>query len=297
MNHLDLFKQYLLIDKGSSDNTIQNYERDLVRFFEFLSENQSKNLNQVTKVDIQAYMKYLKQQDLATSTIRRHQSCLRNYFKFLMREKLISHNPMVSIESPKKVQRLPRTMNQDQVERLIQAPNISVDFGLRDRAILETLYATGLRVSELTQLRLDQLHLDLGFIQTIGKGDKERLVPLGEEAIYWIQEYLEKVRSDYIRKSKQGSQSYVFLTQRGKEFTRQGIWKNIKKYTLEVGMGHGVSPHMLRHSFATHLLENGADLRMVQELLGHSDISTTQIYTHISKYRLQEVYRKNFPRA
>lgn len=296
-NYVEDFKQYLMIDKGSSSNTIQNYERDLLKFFEFLEQAQISSIQEVSSIQIQAYMKYLNDKHLSTSTIRRYLSSLRTFFKFLMREKILTNNPIVGLESPKHAKRLPKTMNINQVDALIQAPDVQRDIGLRDRSILETLYATGLRVSELTQLTLDQLHLDLGFIQTVGKGDKERLVPLGDEAIFWLSDYLENVRPSFIDPSKNRQSNFVFLTQRGNKFTRQGIWKNIKKYTREIGMDDNVSPHMLRHSFATHLLENGADLRMVQELLGHSDISTTQIYTHISKHRLQEVYRNNFPRA
>ena len=157
------------------------------------------------------------------------------------------------------------------------------------------MYASGLRVSELTHLKMNELHLELGFIQTVGKGDKERIIPIGEEALFWIKKYLEEVYPIYAKKSTDST--ILFLTQRGKQFTRQGIWKNLKKYVNLAGIDHEVSPHILRHSFATHLLENGADLRMVQELLGHSDISTTQIYTHVSKQRLQEIYRNSFPRA
>lgn len=182
------------------------------------------------------------------------------------------------------------------MEAIIQAPDTSSPHGLRDRAVIELMYATGLRVSELTHLKLADLHLDLGFIQTIGKGNKERLLPLGEPACQWLARYLDQVRPAFQAKSSQVG-SWVFLTERGKAFTRQGIWKNLKKYVRQAGVQESVSPHVLRHSFATHLLENGADLRMVQELLGHSDISTTEVYTHVSHQRLQEVYRKAFPKA
>lgn len=296
-NKLSLFKQYMLIDRGSSSNTIESYQRDILKFMTFIETRHCDSLESIDAPLLKDYLKYLNDEQLSVTTIRRHLSALRTYFKFLTREGFISVNPMITLESPKKPQRLPKSMNIDQVEQLIQSPDIQSPVGLRDRAILEVLYATGLRVSELIHLRMDQLHLDLGFIQTVGKGNKERLVPLGDEAIYWLRLYIETIRPTFIRNNRQGNEIEVFLTQRGKSFTRQGIWKNLKKYTQQIGMDENISPHMLRHSFATHLLENGADLRMVQELLGHSDISTTQIYTHVSKYRLQEVYRKNFPRA
>ena len=207
----------------------------------------------------------------------------------------MDHNPMDLIQGAKNRKHLPKTLSSKEIDRLLEAPDTETNNGIRDRAILEVMYASGLRVSELTHLKMNELHLELGFIQTVGKGDKERIIPIGEEALFWIKKYLEEVYPVYSKKSTDST--ILFLTQRGKQFTRQGIWKNLKKYVNLAGIDHEVSPHILRHSFATHLLENGADLRMVQELLGHSDISTTQIYTHVSKQRLQEIYRNSFPRA
>ncbi|MGO4927601.1 site-specific tyrosine recombinase XerD [Fundicoccus sp. Sow4_D5] len=293
---IEEFKRYLLIDQGKSENTIKSYQLDLNKFILFLEEQDLTEIIEVDQQTIQLFLAHLRQAGYANSTTSRMISSLKQFFIYLMKESMIKQNPLTLIQGPKKAQRLPKVLTMKEVEALIQAPDTSTLWGLRDRTILEVMYATGLRVTELTQLSLDELHLDLGFIQTVGKGDKERLVPLGEEAEYWLQRYLDLVRPSFALKGTTATHS-VFLTERGKQFTRQGIWKNLKKYVALANVDQDVSPHMLRHSFATHLLENGADLRMVQELLGHSDISTTQIYTHISKQRLQKVYRQYFPRA
>lgn len=290
------FKRYLLIDQGKSENTIKSYQLDLTKFIDFLEVQNIIEITEVTQQTIQLFLASLRQAGYASSTTSRMISSLKQFFIYLMKEGIIKQNPLTLIQGPKKVQRLPKVLTMKEVEALIQSPDTSTLWGLRDRTILEVMYATGLRVTELTQLSLEELHLDLGFIQTVGKGDKERLVPLGEEAEYWLKQYLNLVRPSFANKGNAPTDS-VFLTERGKPFTRQGIWKNLKKYVALANVDHDVSPHMLRHSFATHLLENGADLRMVQELLGHADISTTQIYTHISKQRLQNVYRQYFPRA
>lgn len=292
---VDEFSRYLLIDQGKSQNTIQSYGRDLRKFVDFIREEDVEEISNIDKDTIQLYLAYLSQEGYAASTTNRMISSLKNFFHYLVREQKMNHNPMELIQSAKKRKSLPKVLTSKEVERLISAPDVSTNNGIRDRAILELMYATGLRVSELTHLNRNELHLELGFIQTVGKGNKERIVPLGDEAIFWIEKYLSEVYPIYLKVSS--DTSTLFLTQRGKQFTRQGIWKNLKKYVQISGIKTDVSPHMLRHSFATHLLENGADLRMVQELLGHSDISTTQIYTHVSKHRLQEVYRQSFPRA
>lgn len=204
---------------------------------------------------------------------------------------------MQYVDTPKKTQRLPKTLSVAEVEKIIEMPDTTTSLGIRDRAILEVMYATGLRVTELISLKLDDLHLSLGLIQTVGKGDKERIIPLGDLAINWINEYLEKSRPELVYRSGNRDNPYLFLNYKGRQFSRQGIWKNLKIYVVQAGIQKDVTPHTLRHSFATHLLENGADLRVVQELLGHADISTTQIYTHITKQRMADVYKKYFPRA
>ncbi|MBG9979834.1 site-specific tyrosine recombinase XerD [Facklamia sp. DSM 111018] len=291
------FERYLLIDQGKSTNTVASYRLDIRKFLKFIHEKKIVDIQEVDYHFIQAYLADLKKQAYASSSTSRMLSTLRQFFLFLLKEGLIEQNPMQLIQGPKQEKNLPHSLTMEQVDQILNAPDLTSLIGIRDRAILEVMYATGLRVSELTQLKIADLHLDLGFIQTIGKGNKERIIPLGDEAVFWIKEYLQDVRPVFAAKKTAIQTPILFLTERGKFFTRQGIWKNLKKYVQVAGLNQSVSPHMLRHSFATHLLENGADLRMVQELLGHSDISTTQIYTHISKHRLQEVYRKNFPRA
>ncbi|MGX7168535.1 site-specific tyrosine recombinase XerD [Facklamia sp. HMSC062C11] len=296
-DYLEDFAHYLKIDQDKSDNTIQAYLRDLTIFFDYCDKSSIDQWEQVDYAFVQSYLNDLHQKNYATSSTSRMLSSLRQFFHYLLKEQIITLNPMQKVLGPKKEKHLPASLSLDQVEKILQAPDTSEYIGLRDRAILELMYATGLRVSELTHLSLRDLHLELGFIQTIGKGNKERLLPIGEEAAYWLNQYLQDVRPLFWAKKTSRHTQHVFLNQRGNPFTRQGIWKNLNKYVQIAGISMDVSPHMLRHSFATHLLENGADLRMVQELLGHSNISTTQIYTHISKHRLQEVYRDHFPRA
>lgn len=293
--YIDEFKRYLLIDQGKSQNTIDSYTLDLRKFIDFIQDHGIQELSLITKDTVQLFLVFMNQQGYAVNTTNRIVSTLRHFFQYLVREQIIELNPMTLIKSAKKRVSLPKALSSKEVEQLISSPDTSTNLGIRDRAILELMYATGLRVSELTHLKTSDLHLELGFLQTIGKGNKERIVPMGEEAAFWVSKYLDEVYPLFA-KNKPNTQS-LFLTQRGQQFTRQGIWKNLKKYVMNTGIKGDVSPHMLRHSFATHLLENGADLRLVQELLGHSDISTTQIYTHISKQRLQEVYRHSFPRA
>ena len=292
---IDDYERYLLIDQGKSQNTIQSYMRDLKKFVTFINEQELVEINNINKDTIQLYIISLNKAGYAASTTNRMISTLKNFFHYLIREQKMDHNPMNLIQGAKNRKHLPKTLSSKEIDRLLEAPDTETNNGIRDRAILEVMYASGLRVSELTHLKMNELHLELGFIQTVGKGDKERIIPIGEEALFWIKKYLEEVYPIYAKKSTDST--ILFLTQRGKQFTRQGIWKNLKKYVNLAGIDHEVSPHILRHSFATHLLENGADLRMVQELLGHSDISTTQIYTHVSKQRLQEIYRNSFPRA
>ena len=292
---IDDYERYLLIDQGKSQNTIQSYMRDLKKFVTFINEQELVEINNINKDTIQLYIISLNKAGFAASTTNRMISTLKNFFHYLIREQKMDHNPMDLIQGAKNRKHLPKTLSSKEIDRLLEAPDTETNNGIRDRAILEVMYASGLRVSELTHLKMNELHLELAFIQTVGKGDKERIIPIGEEALFWIKKYLEEVYPVYSKKSTDST--ILFLTQRGKQFTRQGIWKNLKKYVNLAGIDHEVSPHILRHSFATHLLENGADLRMVQELLGHSDISTTQIYTHVSKQRLQEIYRNSFPRA
>lgn len=296
IDQLEEFKRYLLIDKGCSENTILSYLRDLNKFNDYLVIHQQEKLTHLSQSTIQGFLKQLHLEGYATSSTRRFLSTLRQYCRFLEINGDLKENPVHKIDLPKDRPVIPETLSLQEVIRLIETPDISTPWGLRDRAILEIMYAGGLRVSELIDLPLKNLHLNLGFLQIVGKGDLERMVPIGEEAIHWTRRYLEEVRPAFASKIFTESEA-VFLTNRGKAFTRQGIWKNLKKYVQQAHIPAGVSPHVLRHSFATHLLENGADIRLVQELLGHSDISTTQIYTHVTSQRLREVYRQSFPRA
>ncbi|MGX7106858.1 site-specific tyrosine recombinase XerD [Hutsoniella sourekii] len=293
---IDDFIRYLAIDLGRSENTQTSYRNDLDRFINYLKQEEIQSIQEVKELDIQAYLIDLKANNLSAATTSRHITSLKQFFQFLLRENIIQESPMSLIQAPKNKKHLPTILNTDEIDRLLEAPDTTTNNGLRDRSIFELMYASGLRVSELISLTMDELHLQMGFIQTVGKGNKERLVPIGGEAEYWLKRYLDEVRPIYANKAANSNDS-IYLTQRGNTFTRQGIWKNLNKYVQIAGIDKKISPHILRHSFASHLLENGADLRMVQELLGHSDISTTQIYTHLTKTRLQEVYRKNFPRA
>ena len=266
------FERYLLLDMNRSANTIQSYRRDLAKFQAYLTEQEIDKVEAIDEVTVRAFLAKLSQASYAASSTSRMLSSLKQFFLFLRKEGILEINPMSLVHRPKQGRHLPKVLTAKEIEALLQAPDTSSPHGLRDRAIFELMYATGLRVTELVQLKLEDLHLELGFIQTLGKGDKERLVPLIDEAIEWLEAYLEQVRPSFLRLAGSASPREVFLTERGKAFTRQGIWKNLNKYVALAGIKQTVSPHMLRHSFATHLLENGADLRMVQELLGHVDI-------------------------
>lgn len=293
--HIDDYITYLQIERGLSENTIESYKRDLKQYRKFLKDEEKKGWNEVDRYVILSFLQFLKKQKKSANTIIRMVSSLRKFHQYLHQEKVTETNPMVHIDTPKKGQSLPKILSTKEVEKLIETPDTSTKLGLRDRAILELMYATGLRVSEMTHLKMEDLHLTMGLIQTKGKGDRERIVPIGQTAIYWLEMYLSTSRKK-LEKQDQPSE-YVFLNHRGKQLTRQGVWKNLKLMVQKAGINKSVTPHTLRHSFATHLLENGADLRVVQELLGHSDISTTQIYTHITKHRLSKVYKAYHPRA
>lgn len=288
------FKRYLLVEKGLSQNTINSYQRDINKLKVYLQQQKLTEFTQDHFV-ILNFLAALKAQKLANNTIVRLVSSLRKFYRFLLETAQISVDPMLQVDSPKRQQALPQILSQAEVTKLLDTPDTKTAIGIRDRAILEVLYATGLRVSELTHLKLDELHLSLGLIQTLGKGDKERLLPIGDVAIKWIHRYLDASRPTFLKPGQ--TAPILFLNHYGRPFTRQGIWKNLKKIVRAAGIRKDITPHTLRHSFATHLLENGADLRVVQELLGHADISTTQIYTHISQKHLREVYDRYHPRA
>ncbi|XBC45890.1 site-specific tyrosine recombinase XerD [Dolosigranulum savutiense] len=287
---------YLKIERGLSANTVISYKRDIEKYLTFLTEKKITQLDEISRFEILDFLQTLRQAGAADNSIIRMVSSLRKFHQYTKRESIMSDNPMQLIDTPKKASTLPKAISPQSIEKLLKAPDTTTPLGVRDRTILELMYATGLRISELVNLKLSDLHLTMGFIQTMGKGEKERIVPLGEMASQWLDNYLNGARIYLSDKSGEES-DYVFLNSRGHGLSRQGVWKKVKQLALEAGIDQNVTPHTLRHSFATHLLENGADLRMVQELLGHADISTTQIYTHITKNRLKQVYSDYHPRA
>lgn len=287
---------YLKIERGLSANTVTSYKRDIEKYLTFLMEKKITQLDEVSRFEILDFLQTLRQSGAADNSIIRMVSSLRKFHQYLKRESIVSDDPMQLIDTPKKASTLPKAISPQAVEQLLEAPDTTTPLGVRDRTILELMYATGLRISELVNLKLSDMHLTMGFIQTMGKGEKERIIPLGEIASQWLDHYLDGARV-YLQDQSAETSEYVFLNSRGKGLSRQGVWKKVKQLALEAGINQNVTPHTLRHSFATHLLENGADLRMVQELLGHADISTTQIYTHITKTRLKQVYSDYHPRA
>ncbi len=288
------YLHYLTIERGLSLNTRKSYERDLLQYLHYLEDEQINSWQDVDRYVVINYLEKMHDEKKAPATVTRMITSLRRFHQFLRQERLTDHDPMQHIDTPKKVQKLPSTLSLTEVERLIETPDTTKNLGIRDRAILEVMYATGMRVSELVGLKLSDLHLSLGLVQTLGKGDKERIIPLGDYAIQWLERYLGEARPLLVANP---SETHVFVNHHGTGLSRQGIWKNLKQLVREAGINKEVTPHTLRHSFATHLLENGADLRTVQELLGHADISTTQIYTHITKKRMTDVYKQHFPRA
>ncbi|MCA6766339.1 site-specific tyrosine recombinase XerD [Enterococcus hirae] len=288
------YLHYLTIERGLSLNTRKSYERDLLQYLHYLEDEQITSWQDVDRYVVINYLEKMHDEKKAPATVTRMITSLRRFHQFLRQERLTDHDPMQHIDTPKKVQKLPSTLSLTEVERLIETPDTTKNLGIRDRAILEVMYATGMRVSELVGLKLSDLHLSLGLVQTLGKGDKERIIPLGDYAIQWLERYLDEARPLLVANP---SETQVFVNHHGTGLSRQGIWKNLKQLVREAGIDKEVTPHTLRHSFATHLLENGADLRTVQELLGHADISTTQIYTHITKKRMTDVYKQHFPRA
>ncbi|MDR0898739.1 MAG: site-specific tyrosine recombinase XerD [Lactobacillaceae bacterium] len=290
---LTSFQQYLRVEKGLLPNSVDSYSRDLKQFFSYLEEKKV----DVIDVDQNTLTNFFEQQVAArkaNSSIIRMNTTLKRFYLFLVNEAIIEKSPIQNLPTPKKNKHLPQFLSVEEVNRLLDQPDLKTKFGVRDKALLETMYATGFRVSEVSNLKIDDLHLELGMVQTIGKGQKQRITPIGEIASDYLKYYLENVRPLLISSD---SKQYVFLNARGGNLSRVSIFKLVQKYALMANITKEISPHTLRHSFATHLLENGADLRIVQELLGHSDISTTQIYTHITQKHLQDVYTKAHPRA
>jgi len=294
MNDLiEEFLGYLSVERGLSNNTLSSYKRDLSNFFGYLKKRRIASIDKVTRQMITSFMLSEKDRGLSANSISREVACLKSFFKFLVRENKIKDNITSVIESPKLWKKLPSALDLSEVEKLLKAPNIREPMGVRDKAMLELIYATGMRVSELINLKMDDLNMGVGFIKCLGKGQKERVVPFGSKAKEWLVRYLDKGRASFLKKKVS---NFLFLTRLSRPMSRQMFWKIIKKYAVKARIKKDIMPHSLRHSFATHILERGADLRVVQEMLGHSDISTTQIYTHINKERLKSIHHKFHPR-
>ena len=291
---LDRFLNFLVVEKGLSPNTLEAYSRDLIQYFRFLESKGISDLSLTQSETLYEYLGTLRSRKLSGRTQARILSALRSFYRFLQEESLRTDNPTLPLQSPKSKRTLPKTLSELEVETLIRQPNTGTPRGLRDAVMLEVLYATGLRVSELIALTLDQLELEAHLIRTMGKGSKERLVPIGKIASQCLREYLLKGRPPLL---KNPMAPWVFVNNRGGRLTRQGFWKILRQYGQKAGILKKVSPHTLRHTFATHLLEGGADLRSIQTMLGHADISTTQIYTLVTHEHLREVYRRYHPRA
>ena len=289
---LPIFLDYLAVEKGLARNSLSAYQTDLRRFGHWLAD-QKKELESVQRVHIVRHFQALRSAGISARSVARALAAIRGLFRFLVAEKHLKHDPTENMENPKLWKTLPKSMPPDEVEALLRAPDRTTPDGLRDAAMLELLYATGLRVSELIHVKIDDLVMDAGFLRTIGKGSKERIVPFGDSARDAIVAYIEHGR----RAFEKHADPYLFLSNRGRPMSRQAFWMKIVRYARQAGITSHISPHVLRHSFATHLLENGADLRSVQMMLGHSDISTTQIYTHVSRARLQKMYEQFHPRA
>lgn len=293
-NLLDEFLNSLLVEKGLSKNTLEAYSRDIIKYLNFLDTKSISPLH-ATPSHIVSFLSHLKGNGISTRSYARNLVAVRMFYKFLLHQSYLSSSPTATIDIPRLATRLPDVLSLEDVEKILNAPKMDNQTGLRDKAMLETLYATGMRVSELVSVKLNDLNLQSGYIIAYGKGSKERIVPLGESAVLAIKDYLDTSRPKILKARKS---EHLFITNRGKKLTRQAFWALIKKYALVAGISpKRVKPHVLRHSFATHLLERGADLRSIQTMLGHADISTTQIYTHVKTDKLKEIHKKSHPRG
>ena len=291
---LDQFLNHLSVERDLSANTIDSYRRDLNGYLNFLREIKVDSVGAITTEHVTGFIARLSRKGLAANSIARKLSSLRGFHKFLVLESYCDINPTSVLESPRQWRKLPNFLTQDEMKNLLKQPNLSAPLGLRDNAILEFLYATGVRISELIYIKRKNLLSEVELVRVMGKGQKERIVPIGEEAIRSAQRYLREVRP---RLAGEHSEDVLFLNRRGRPFSRMGLWKLLRKYVNQAGITKRVSPHTIRHSFATHLLEGGADLRAVQEMLGHADISTTQIYTHLDREYIKQEHRDHHPRS
>ena len=291
---IDEFCDALWLEDGLARNTLESYRRDLAQFSVWLDEQQGKPIVKADHADIQAYLGYRFRKKTRASSAARLLSSLKRFYRYGLRQGRVKADPTLRIDTPKLPRALPKTLTEEDVESLLAAPRVEQALGLRDKAMLETLYASGLRVSELVALKVGQVSHDMGVVRVMGKGSKERLVPLGEEALAWIRRYLDEARPTLLAGRTSDD---LFVTARAAAMTRQMFWHLLKRYAALAGLKKSLSPHTLRHAFATHLLNHGADLRVVQLLLGHSDISTTQIYTHVARERLKQLHAKHHPRG
>ena len=289
------YLSHLKLERNLSENTVISYKNDITAFISFLSDYKVSDPSDVTTDNIASFFKTLKNFGLTNTSSARYFSSLKGFFLFLQKNNYIVKNPIDKISAPKLSKKLPAVLNVNEIEQILSKPDVNNNLGLRDKAILELLYACGTRVSELTNLKLSDLFLQDEVIRVFGKGSKERLIPIGSSAIKWMEEYIKNSRSFLMKINKSGN--YVFLNSRGTKLSRMGVWKIIDRYVKEADIKKEVHPHTFRHSFATHLLEGGADLRAVQEMLGHADISTTQIYTHIDRDYIKQVHKQFHPRG
>lgn len=291
---LEDYLHFLRVERQLAQNTLHSYKRDLTAYLQFIEE-QSLALAAIERLHILQFLQHMREQGKSTRTIARYISSIRKFHQFLLRERKSEKDPTLHLEMPKQEKKLPHVLSIEEIEQLMEAPNKEQPQGMRDIAILELLYGSGMRVSECLTLNIEDIHVTMGFVRVFGKGGKERIIPLGRGAVDACEQYVKHARTQLLGSAPKTDA--FFINQRGKRLTRQGIWKLLKQHAETAQLKQTLTPHILRHSFATHLVGNGADLRAVQEMLGHADISTTQIYTHVSKTRLSEVYKQFHPRA
>lgn len=291
----DMFAHYLASERGYSQNTLEAYANDISRFVDFAESRGKETPEEISRSLVASFIKFLVDLGLSPKSISRNISALRTFWAFLVNNHFASNDPLEGIELPKQLRKLPEVLSPDEVEKILESVDTSTPIGLRDRALLEFMYATGARVSEVANIQPSHIHTSSGFVRLFGKGSKERIVPIAQSSLWWIQHYIKDARPLL---AKPNSGGWVFLNARGGKLSRMGIWKILRKWVEKAGFGNrGIHPHTLRHSFATHLLEGGADIISIQAMLGHSSVTTTEIYTHISRARLMDVYKKYHPRA
>ena len=291
---IETFLTSLWLEKGLSQNTLRSYRLDLTTFAAW-AETYGRRIDEIRRDDVLSYLSNRMAKGISSRTTARALSCLRSFFRYLVRENRITQDPTLRVENPKLGRPLPDSLTEQDVEKLLASPDLSTAIGYRDRTMLEVLYACGLRVSELVNLKITEINLKQGVVRIVGKGSKERLVPMGDEAMTWLTNYIDQSRNSLLKKNL--NQDAVFPSNRGEPMTRQAFWYRIKAHARTAEINKKLSPHTLRHAFATHLLNHGADLRVVQLLLGHSDLSTTQIYTHIAQHRIKELHQTHHPRG